>query len=83
MMERMTAKVKLTSRSVGDDGQVSLAFGPDYDNGANQEWAKYTPSLSVQMIVKDDVLGAQWETGQRVTLVFEADQDAEEDSSNG
>lgn len=65
----VTAKVKCTRRESDNDGQVVLEFQPDYNDGRNAEWAKYTPGLSLSMVVKDEVAG-HFELGQPYTLQF-------------
>jgi hypothetical protein len=58
----VTAKLVLTdiSPAMGSDpqgqpDQYMLSLRADYDNGANAEWAKATPSLSLSMTVKAEV----------------------------
>jgi len=65
----VTAKVKCTRWEAGTDGQVLLVFQPDYADGRNKEWAKYTPALSLTMTVKDEA-AAHFEHGQAYTLQF-------------
>lgn len=65
----VTAKVKCTRRDVQPDGQVLLEFQPDYNDGRNKEWAKYTPGLSLTMTVRDESVG-QFELNQPYTLQF-------------
>lgn len=64
-----TAKVFLSGKTQGSDGQTYLHFTADYQDGANKEWAKYTPSLSIQMTVLDEV-AADWEHGDHFDLLF-------------
>lgn len=69
---RMTAKAKVTRKEAQDpseDSQVTIEFGPDYADGRNAEWAKYTPSLSVTMTVKASV-AKHYQQGQPWTLTF-------------
>ncbi len=71
-MADVTAKIKCTGKSPtedGEDAQVSLTFGPDYADGRNQEWAKYTPGLSLTMGVKASV-AEHFEVGDTFTLTF-------------
>lgn len=66
----VTAKIKLNSKSEPIEGQVNLGFNADYEDGANKEWAKYTPSLSLSMNVLESV-AEQFERGDSITLTFE------------
>lgn len=66
----VTAKIKLTSKVPYSDGQTSLGFMADYNDGRNKEWAKYTPGLSLNMTVKDEV-AEQFSQGDSYTLTFE------------
>lgn len=52
--------------------QATFEFGPDYQNGANKEWAAATPSLQVIISVKDRDL---FNVGGKVTLTFEPSED--------
>lgn len=67
-----TAKVTVTAKQPAGDGQTRLGFSPDYADGANAEWARYTPSLSLSMVVLDQV-AAQFKEGQHLTLLFTED----------
>lgn len=49
--------------------QVQLAFGVTADE-LNKEWAKYTPSLNIQMTVTPEVAD-QFEQGSAYRLTFE------------
>jgi hypothetical protein len=58
----ITAKAKLVSKApvmgeerLSEPTQYQLAFAPDYAEGANAEWAKYTPSLSLSMVVVAEI----------------------------
>jgi hypothetical protein len=71
-MATVTAKIKCTGKTrvePGDDGQFNLTFGPDYDDGRNAEWAKYTPRLTLTMGVKASV-AEHFEQGAAYTLTF-------------
>lgn len=72
-MVKVTAKVKCLSKEDAGD-QVHLRFEPDYSDGRNAEWAKYTPSLSLSMNVKGDV-AERFEPGGKYTLTFEPSED--------
>jgi hypothetical protein len=58
---------------VSDDGQVSLTFGADYNDDRNKAWAKYTPGLTVNMTVTDEVAG-KFELGGRYLLTFDREE---------
>lgn len=50
----ITAKVlchQRTESGEGDNRQASVSFLPDYNDGRNREWSRYTPSLSLSMTV--------------------------------
>lgn len=49
-----TAKLLLNNKSEINE-QVQLSFGPDYADGRNKEWAKYTPALSLSLTVLPEV----------------------------
>lgn len=66
-----TAKVFLSGKMPSGDGQTSLSFTADYADGANKEWAKYTPALSLSMTVLDEVAEQFGEHGTKYTLTFE------------
>jgi hypothetical protein len=78
----ITAKVKVQSKneflsnSTSDSKEtgVQLSFTVNYANGANKEWAKYTPSLTLQMTVKPEV-AEKFAIGDNYTLTFTPDED--------
>jgi hypothetical protein len=65
----ITAKVQLQSKGQPSGGQVALTFVPDYADGRNKEWAKYTPGLSLSMTVLESVAD-RFEPEGRYTLTF-------------
>lgn len=67
----VTAKVFLSGRSSNGQGETNLSFTADYADGANKEWAKYTPSLSLSMVVLDEIAEQFGEYGTKFTLNFE------------
>ena len=67
----ITAKIICHRKESVGDGQTVLGFGPDYDDGRNKEWSKYTPSLSLSMQVLDSV-AEHFSMGQAFTLTFDA-----------
>lgn len=70
--KRVTAKVKCTRHEKVFDDQVALEFLPDYDDGRNKEWAKFTPALSLSMTVKGPV-SEQFRLGEGYLLTFSKD----------
>lgn len=70
-----TAKITCTAKGPAGEGQKRLGFSADYANGANAEWAKWTPVFSQTMVVLDPV-AERFEVGQHITLLF-TEQDAE------
>ena len=70
----VTAKVKCTAADEQPDGQVAVTFAPDYQDGRNAEWAKYTPGLHLAMTVKEEVSG-HFEVGRAYTLQFVPSED--------
>lgn len=73
MAKHITAKVRVERMQEGDD-QTVLYFVPDYNDGRNKEWAKYTPALSLNMTVLNEV-AASFKLGQPITLTFEVEED--------
>lgn len=70
MPKAFTAKVFVSGESKNGQGETNLSFTADYADGANKEWAKYTPALSVSMTVLDEVVeGINF--GDKFTLTFE------------
>lgn len=73
MAKTMTAKVKVRKVQPLGDGQTSLGFYAHYTddegNRVNEEWAKYTPALSLDMTVLDSVAEGI-ELGQACTLTL-------------
>ena len=76
-MVQITAKVACTRKDAAWDGATNLAFGPDYQDGRNAEWAAATPNLSVSMTVIDAV-AEHFELGGKYTLTFTPTGDAGE-----
>lgn len=70
-MAAITAKVRCGSRVQVNDGLDFVTFHPDYADGANAEWAYYTPSMNLQMNVRRDV---PFEQGVAYTLTFTKDE---------
>lgn len=74
---RVTAKIICNSKNEsgeGEDRQVNVSFLPDYADGRNKEWARYTPGLSLTMGLKGAVAD-QFDVGSAYTLTFTQDDD--------
>lgn len=79
---KITAKVKLqgkheylsNSYENGIETGVELTFSPNYSDGKNAEWAKYTPSLTFKMTVKKEV-AERFEIGYEYEVTFKRDGD--------
>lgn len=54
----------------GDDRQVNVSFLPDYNDGRNKQWARWTPALSLSMGLRGAVAD-QFEVGRAYALTFE------------
>jgi len=70
MSDKFTVKVFVSGKTVNGNGETNLSFTADYNDGANKEWAKYTPSLSITMVVLDEVAEGI-EYGDKFTGTFE------------
>lgn len=66
----ITAKVILSQKQTVNDDETVIKFHGDYANGANSEWAKYTPHIDITMTVKNEVAGKMVQGGH-YTLSFE------------
>lgn len=64
-----SAKIFVSGKTEGSDGQTQVYFSADYADGANKEWAKYTPALSISMTVLSEV-AADWDYGDKFDLLF-------------
>jgi hypothetical protein len=67
-MGDITARVFVSHVSSGDR-TTALYFSPDYQDGRNSEWADATPSLSLTMVVKNEVAD-HFPQGARMELRF-------------
>lgn len=67
-----TLRARLDNKiTVGDEGdQQQLTFVADYEDGRNEEWAKYTPALSISFVVKDGTAAADFEVGKSYTFAI-------------
>jgi hypothetical protein len=72
-MANVTAKVKLTSKTLYEGGSQQLVFGVDYTGGKNSSWAAATPSLTLTMSVKNEV-AETFVLGGAYTLTFAEDE---------
>jgi hypothetical protein len=64
----ITAKVRCNSRlQVSEECDV-VSFSANYQDGANKDWAYFTPALHIQMNVRRDV---PFESGKDYMLTFE------------
>lgn len=73
MSRKITAVATLESMADVGNEQQHLTFRAIYDdssNAINKEWAKYTPALSVSMVVIDSV-AENFLVGKPYVLTFE------------
>lgn len=54
----------------GDQRYATLGFVADYANGANIEWAKWTPNLDLRMVVLGEVAD-QYEQGEHYSMTLD------------
>jgi hypothetical protein len=77
-LSEITAKITCQAKTVQAEGtdseQVNLTFVPDYNDGRNKEWARFTPGLSLTMGVKPEV-AEHFEPGDHFTLTFTKEDD--------
>jgi len=75
-MSAMTAKAVISSVSEPSDGQQAITMTADYADGANKEWAKYTPGLSVSMTVLEEIVQhVNLRPGAKVTIKFKVEEE--------
>jgi hypothetical protein len=74
-MTDITAKIKVSSKTPNIDGQTNLNFSPDYAANRNKEWAKFTPTFRLAMVVVDSV-AEHFTVGDAYTLTFTKDDPA-------
>lgn len=65
----ITAKVVCNSKRDIDGGTCRVTFNADYADGRNKEWSKYTPDLTLSMLLTDEASGL-FEAGKAYTLQF-------------
>lgn len=68
--KKFTVKVFVSGKTANGGDETNLSFTADYNDGANKEWAKYTPSLNLQMTVLNEV-AEDIEYGDKFTGTFE------------
>lgn len=64
---KVTCSSKMTFSSDGT-GSAAFTFYPDYADDRNKEWAAATPTLQLNLTVKN---GDLFEVGKHYTLTFE------------
>lgn len=69
-MTKVTAVGTVNKVPLTDGVQTALHFYPAYDNPANKEWAKWTPAMSIQMNVLNEVAD-KFERGTEYLITFE------------
>lgn len=68
----VTAKIQVQSKletGVGEERQVVVTFTPDYNDGRNKEWSRYTPALGLSLTLKGEVAD-RFAVGKAYTLTF-------------
>jgi hypothetical protein len=65
----VTARVRVANKQEVNEGQQNVSFMADYEDGRNKEWAKYTPALSLTMVLNGEVAD-HFELGDKITLTF-------------
>lgn len=58
----------------GDDRTVTVTFVPDYADGRNKEWARWTPGLGLTMGLKGAVAD-HFELQGKYTMILEETED--------
>lgn len=64
-------KVSRVTEGVGGDGQSEVEMTPDYAQGRNAEWAKYTPSGVIRLVIGNPAALEQLPLHQAVSITFE------------
>lgn len=52
---KMTLRFYVQSLTENAGGSYSTILAPDYKDGANKEWSKYTPAGSIQLTLSQGV----------------------------
>ena len=73
-----TAKFKVSQVNTWTQGKdndpvAAVLLVPDYADGRNSEWAKYTPSGTISMTITNPVAIEQFTQGRQFTVTFEAE----------
>lgn len=68
-MAKVTAVAKVQKFQRGEES-TQVNFYPAYDNPENKTWSQFTPSLSIQMLVKNEVAD-QFEQNEEYLITFE------------
>jgi len=66
-------KVQRVTDMGWDDGTREVELTPDYAQGRNADWAKYTPSGVIRMTVNNPAALEQLQQGQAFTVTFDAE----------
>lgn len=66
----ITAKVIVNDIRASSPDTKNISMYADYADGANKEWASSTPSLALQMTVRNDV-AELFKLNQKFTLTFD------------
>lgn len=72
----VTAKFKVarvTPMQWGDPDTAEVELTPDYAQGRNADWAKYTPAGVFRMTVNNPNALTEFKEGRAFTVTFEAD----------
>ena len=69
-MAKVTAAATLHTKHASVDGVTGMIFAADYNDPRNKEWSKYTPVLSINMAVLDDVAD-EFQAGETYLVSFE------------
>jgi hypothetical protein len=77
----MRARVQNKNELGFGNDDVQLSFVADYEDGRNEEWAQFTPSLTFTMTVKKEI-AAMFEVGEKITFFAEPTQAPEEEGGS-
>ena len=69
-MTKTNAVATLYSKTEHTADETTLAFSADYNDEVNKAWAKYTPALSISMVVINSV-AETFEVGKTYLVTFE------------
>lgn len=68
----VTAKVMVSSQEVFVGGMAKVHLNADYENNKNAEWAVFTPTLTMTMMVNEKA-SYKFRPGTAFTLTFTKD----------